>query len=180
MAGSMEMTVGSMARGIHLIGDDIVRLRALLGLVLFSLLALTLSTTSALAQTGQCRGGANNGQTCTSDADCPGACRANLEHPICDATTPCPNVCQGGDTPGAVCADGLCPGVCIGGDNAGAACLKLHAPPCSGGGQCSARCGRDQCGRAFCRFRTAAELIQPEPEATDDDADSDAVACLAN
>jgi len=153
-----------------------MRLRALLGPALFVLLAFSISSTAALAQTGQCRGGANNGQSCTSDADCPGACRANVQHPVCDDATPCPDVCQGGDTPGAVCADGLCPGVCQGGDNAGAACQKLHDPVCSGGGRCSARCGHDQCGRAFCRFRGSAELIQPED--VKDDEETDAVACV--
>jgi hypothetical protein len=153
-----------------------MRLRALLGMAVFSLIALTVSATAVQAQEGRCRGGPNNGNVCTTDADCPGECSANVAHPLCDATTPCPNVCQGGDTPGAACADGLCPGVCQGGDNAGAACQKLHDPTCSGGGRCSARCGGDKCARAFCRIRTAAELIEPdEPQ---DETETDAVACV--
>jgi hypothetical protein len=152
-----------------------MRLRAPLGLALFALIALTVSATAVQAQEGRCRGGPNNGEPCTSDADCPGSCRANVAHPLCDDATPCVNVCQGGDTPGAACPDGLCPGVCEGGDNAGAACMKLHDPTCSGGGRCNARCGRDQCQRGVCRFRTAAGMLEP---ADPQEEETDSVACL--
>jgi hypothetical protein len=155
-----------------------MKTRALLGWTLFSFFALALSATAASAQTGECRGGPNNGEPCTTDADCPRECRSNVAHPVCSDTLPCPNVCQGGDTPGAACSpEGFCPGVCIGGTNPGAACLKLHDPTCTGGGRCSARCGRDQCAKAFCRFPGAAGLLETGDP---DEIETEPMVCLAD
>jgi hypothetical protein len=152
-----------------------MRLRAPLGLALFALFALFISVNAVEAQTGQCRGGPNNGDPCTTDADCPGECQANVAHPLCGAATPCVDVCQGGDTPGAECADGLCPGICVGGTNPGAACTVFRDRICTGGGTCSARCGRDKCSRAFCRIRTGAALLEPGDPYEEE---TDSVACL--
>ena len=124
-----------------------------------------------------CRGGANDGQPCTTDADCPGTCLQNVGHPACQVYTDCPFVCKGGTTPGAECPDGTCPGTCIGGPNVGQACTTGADCPQS---RCNAVCKRDRCRLARCKDDGTHSLSGPVSALDeDDDTEDEAVACDA-
>jgi hypothetical protein len=153
-----------------------------LGAFALSALAVALVATSAFAggNNMRCRGGANAGETCETDADCPGACVHNAGDATCDASTPCPRVCKGGDTPGAECPDGTCPGHCVGGDN--------RTEPCTGsneecpGGYCNTSCREDKCKMGNCRTgggHSESRPIQVSADDSWDEDEADYTACVA-
>jgi hypothetical protein len=135
---------------------------------------------SSRAATMTCHGGTNDGQTCTTDADCPGACKLNATHPECGVVAPCPRVCRGGDTPGVPCPEGTCPGTCVGGSNPGAACTRYgHDGECTGGGHCNARCSSDRCQVGRCRSGGGHSESSPMSDNLDDDSEVEVAACSA-
>jgi hypothetical protein len=154
------------------------RKRHLFGaLVLAFLAVLVLSANAQAALT--CRGGANDGDPCTTDADCPGACLSNASHPICTVVGDCPRVCRGGDTPGAECPTGACPGVCIGGSNNGNPCTHYDGEECPGG-YCNAKCARDRCKLGRCRDNGGHSLSGPRADLDDIDDDAEVETACAN
>lgn len=152
-----------MTRKGHLIG----------ALVLAFMAVMVLSTPTHAALV--CRGGANDGDPCTTDADCPGTCQGNVSHPACAVYSDCPSVCKGGTAQGTECPDGLCPGLCIAGPNAGQACNSSADCPNS---RCNATCKRDKCRLGRCKEQGGHSFSDPTA-ALDDEQDSEAddVAC---
>jgi hypothetical protein len=111
--------------------------------------AVLASTAHAGGPVMRCSGGANSGDACTTDADCPGLCLHNAGHDTtCGLDSRCPRVCRGGDTPGAECPDGICHGSCVGGENRGNPCTGIESCP---GGYCNTECAADKCKLAFCK-----------------------------
>jgi hypothetical protein len=151
---------------------------------LFGALVLAFVTTLLLATPASadliCRGGANDGDPCTTDADCPGACQQNVAHPVCAVYTDCPNVCKGGTAPGTECPDGDCPGVCVSGPNAGNACMNGGDCPNS---RCNAACKRDKCRLGRCKNDGPHSLSAPISELEEEEdieSGEEAVACTVN
>jgi hypothetical protein len=151
-----------------------------LGAFVLSILTVAILATSASYAdvVMRCRGGANNGNNCATDADCPGLCLHNAGNATCDASTACPRVCRGGDTPGAEC-DGDCPGTCVGGDNRTQPCTG-HDAECPGG-YCNTECHADKCKLGSCRTGQSHSESSPIRAAVDDswDEDADVTACVA-
>jgi hypothetical protein len=150
--------------------------------IVFAFVVAVVFAMPAEAQVMRCQGGSNDGGSCTTDADCPGGCAANTNHPFCDASNPCPQICRGGTTPGAECPEGRCAGICIGGDNPGAACTIFgHDGECTGGGHCNAKCTLDRCKIGFCKTGGGQSVTDPRPVSDnlqDEGTDDASVACV--
>jgi hypothetical protein len=153
-----------------------------LGALVLSILTVATLTTSAFAGgvIMRCRGGANNGNSCSTDADCPGLCLHSATGALCGAGDPCARVCRGGDTPGAECPDGKCPGVCVGGDN--------RQQPCTGdqaecpGGYCNTECRQDKCKLGECKTgqsHSESSPLRADADDSWDDEESGLSACVA-
>jgi hypothetical protein len=172
---------GMIIRARHDMGrNEMTRKTHLFGAMVLAFLAVLVLTTTADAQVMRCKGGSNDGDTCTTDADCPGGCAANNDHPLCSTTFDCPLICRGGSTPGELCQNGdECPGVCVGGPNPGAACVEFYDPVCLPGGHCNAKCTRDRCKPGFCKTGGGHSITDPRPVSDlDDEPSDDAVACV--
>src|SRR5690349_2875449 len=70
-----------------------------------ALVALALSLFApALLSAGKCRGGPDDGKTCSIQADCHNWCKGGPRNfQFCSSQAECPSTCQGGNNNGSVC-----------------------------------------------------------------------------